>query len=157
MAKNYTAYDAAAIISSGMNKENALEYQDIMRRFPFFGALCTKLDETGLKLLEVLPEYMTARKLNRYLKDSLGIEEPVEDDVDEIEEEKPAKKEKKSKKAKKEVEEEDIDDEEEEEEAPKKSKKSKKEEKKAPKKSKKVKEEEDEDDEDDDDFDFDED
>lgn len=156
MAKNYTAYDAAAIISSGMNKENALEYQDIMRRFPFFGALCTKLDETGLKLLEILPEYMTARKLNRYLKDSLGIEEPVEDDVDEVEE-KPAKKEKKSKKAKKEVEEEDIDDEEEEEEAPKKAKKSKKEEKKASKKSKKVKEEEEVDDEDDDDFDFDED
>lgn len=156
MAKNYTAYDAAAIISSGMNKENALEYQDIMRRFPFFGALCTKLDETGLKLLEILPEYMTARKLNRYLKDSLGIEEPVEDDVDEVEE-KPAKKEKKSKKAKKEVEEEDIDDEEEEEEAPKKSKKSKKEEKKSPKKSKKAKEEEEEDDDDDDDFDFDED
>lgn len=156
MAKNYTAYDAAAIISSGMNKENALEYQDIMRRFPFFGALCTKLDETGLKLLEILPEYMTARKLNRYLKDSLGIEEPVEDDVDEVEE-KPAKKEKKAKKAKKEVEEEDIDDEEEEEEAPKKSKKSKKEEKKAPKKSKKVKEEEEDEDDDDDDFDFDED
>lgn len=156
MAKNYTAYDAAAIISSGMNKENALEYQDIMRRFPFFGALCTKLDETGLKLLEILPEYMTARKLNRYLKDSLGIEEPVEDDVDEVEE-KPAKKEKKAKKAKKEVEEEDIDDEEEEEEAPKKSKKSKKEEKKAPKKSKKVKEEVEDEDDDDDDFDFDED
>lgn len=156
MAKNYTAYDAAAIISSGMNKENALEYQDIMRRFPFFGALCTKLDETGLKLLEILPEYMTARKLNRYLKDSLGIEEPVEDDVDEVEE-KPAKKEKKAKKAKKEVEEEDIDDEEEEEEAPKKSKKSKKEEKKAPKKSKKVKEEVEDEEDDDDDFDFDED
>ena len=155
MAKNYTAYDAAAIISSGMNKENALEYQDIMRRFPFFGALCTKLDETGLKLLEILPEYMTARKLNRYLKDSLGIEEPVEDDVDEVEE-KPAKKEKKAKKAKKEVEEEDIDDEEE-EEAPKKAKKSKKEEKKAPKKSKKVKEEVEDEDDDDDDFDFDED
>ena len=149
MAKNYTAYDAAKIISEGINKNNALEYQDIMRRFPFFGAMCTKVNEEGLKLLECLPEYMTARKFNRYLKDLLGVSDPVEDDLDEAEEEeKPKKKEKKekpAKKAKKAVEEDDdddLDDEDEEDEVKPK--------KKPAKKSKKVEE-----DDDDDDFDFD--
>ena len=147
MAKNYTAYDAAAIIAAGMKKENALEYQDIMRRFPFFGAMCTKLDETALKLLEVLPEYMTARKLNRYIKESLGIEEVVADDTDEVEEEIEEPKKEKAKRGRKpkkvEPEEED---EEEEEEKPK---------KKAKKVEKKKKVEVEEEEEDDDDFDFD--
>ena len=149
MAKNYTAYDAAAIIAAGMKKENALEYQDIMRRFPFFGAMCTKLDETALKLLEVLPEYMTARKLNRYIKENLGVEEVVADDIDEVEEEVEEPKKEKSKRGRKpkKVEPEEDDLEEEEEEKPK--KKAKKVEKK---KAKKEVEEDD-----DDDFDFDED
>ena len=142
MAKNYTAYDAAVIIAEGIKKENALEYQDIMRRFPFFGALCTKLDATGLKLLEILPEYMTARKFNRYLKDNLGIDEVVEDDIDEVE---PEEEEEKPKKAKKEKKAKKVVEEEEEEEKPK----------KRGRKPKRVEVEEEEDD--DDDFDFDED
>ena len=146
MAKNYTAYDAAAIIVEGMKKENAFEYQDIMKRYSFFGAMCTKLDETALKLLEVLPEYMTARKLNRYIKESLGIEEVVADDIDEVEEEVEEPKKEKAKRGRKpkkvEVEEEEDDDDEEEEKPKKKAKKVEK--------KKKVEVEDD-----DDDFDFD--
>lgn len=157
MAKNYSAFEAAKIINSGLTKKNAAEYMDITRRFPFFAANCMKLNEAGMELIEMLPDYISARKINKSFKDKLGIddEKVTDDDIpDEIEEEeeeeeKPAKKakkdkkkiEKKSKKAEPE-EDEDEDDieelEEEEEEKPKKAKK-------ASKKAKKEKEEEEDD------------
>ena len=159
MATNYRAFDAAKIIQAGP-KANAADYQDIAKRFPFFAAMANSLNQAGMDLLEMLPESITARRINKAYKEALGLVDSkaeAENGSDEAEAPKKAKKERKPKKAKKakaveaEPDEADLVEEElEEEEAPKKPKKAKK--------AKKAKDpepvEEDDEDEDDDDFDF---
>ena len=150
MAKNWTAAEAAKVAFEGTDLK---AIGDLTRRFPFFTMLCTRLNEAGVEALSYLPEWITARKLEKAYKMAHGLVEKIdtEDDDDaDTEEETPkkaAKAEKKSpkKKASK-VEDDDDEDEDDEEEAPKKKAK-----KEAPKKkSKKSKD----DDDDDDDFDF---
>lgn len=163
MAKNYKAYEAAEIVINP-NKENAQEYHDIFKRMPLFGAQVLKLNEAGIELLRVLPENVTARKINKNLKVAYGIldeeEEAVEPDVEgeEVEEAPKPKKNRKAKKAREEEPEEDeleaeAEEAEEDEEEPKPKKKERK--SKKDRKSKKAKVVEEAPEEEDDDFDFD--
>ena len=136
MAINYNVHDAVKVIRDGKDIDAIV---DICRRYPALAILANTVNEGGMKILAALPEYITARKVNKAL---IGDdEEAVEasDDEEEIPKKKAKKAdEKASKKSKKKA-----DDEDEDEKAPKKKGK------KAAKKSKV------EDDDDDDDFDFD--
>ena len=124
MAKNYTLAEAAKVIAEGKDYE---ALQDIGRRFPLLMNKMTKLVTLAPEAVEIfgyMPDYLTANKINKAIKEeNLGDTEVDEDeDAEEVTEEKPVKKEDKSvkknaakgKKAK-EVEE---DDEEEDEENP---------------------------------------
>ena len=110
MAKNWTMKEALEAVATG-NKEGL---QDLGRRFPLTIIALAKGDiET---IINALPDYITARKIESVLKD--GVQETSDDDNVEVEEEvveeKPAKakKEKAAKKpAKEEQVEEDEDDE----------------------------------------------
>lgn len=99
MAKNWKVGEAVKAIQAG-NKEDIL---DIGRRFPLFANLAAKVNEAGVALLECVPEYCSARKIESVLKD--GVQEGSEDEGVEVEDEvveekaKPAKKEKAAKKA----------------------------------------------------------
>lgn len=112
MAKNWKVGEAVKAIQSG-NKEDIL---DIGRRFPLFANLAAQVNEAGVTLLDCVPEYCSARKIESVLKGD--VQESTEDEgaEEEVKEEaKPAKKaaEKKApakKAAKKEVEEEDDED-----------------------------------------------
>lgn len=110
MAKNWKVGEAVRAIQAG-NKEDIL---DIGRRFPLFANLAAQINEAGATLLDCVPEYCSARKIESVLKD--GVQESTEDEgaEDAVEEAKPAKKaEKKApakKAAKKEEVEEDEDD-----------------------------------------------
>jgi hypothetical protein len=95
MAKNWTAREAIKAIREG-NKEAML---DIGKRFPLFAMACVPGNEAvGLVgLVEALPEYLTARKLDTYLKGGKveeGDEDTAEDidDTDDEETAAPAKK-----------------------------------------------------------------
>lgn len=94
MAKNWKVGEAVKAIKAG-NKEDIL---DIGRRFPLFANLAAQVNEAGIALLECVPEYCSARKIESVLKD--GVQESSEDEgaeeeaVEEKEEPKakPAKK-----------------------------------------------------------------
>lgn len=161
MAKNWTIGEAARVVFEGTDTAAIL---DIGRRFPLFAVLAGKMNEAGVKMLEAMPDYITARKAESALKGDVVVSD--EDDEAEVpakkeksakkEKEKPVKKEKPAKKAKPVVEDDDDDDfddddDEEEVKPAKKAKKAGKPEKKA---KKPVIED---DDDDDDDFDFDDD
>lgn len=159
MAKNWTIGEAARVVFEGTDTAAIL---DIGRRFPLFAVLAGKMNEAGVKMLEAMPDYITARKAESALKGDVVVAD--EDDEAEVpakkeksakkEKEKPVKKEKPAKKAKPVVEDDDddFDDDDEDEVKPaKKAKKAGKPEKKA---KKPVIED---DDDDDDDFDFDDD
>lgn len=106
MAKNWKVGEAVKAIQAG-NKEDIL---DIGRRFPLFANLAAQVNEAGVLLLECVPEYCSARKIESVLKGD--VQESTEDDVvNEEEKETPKKAEKKAAKpvkkaAKKEEEEE---------------------------------------------------
>ena len=147
MAKNWLPKEIIKAIEE--NDTNAII--DATKRFPLAVFVLSGLNESGKQLLEVLPEYITLRKLDRALREDAGVVADAVNDDEEVEEEKEdeeveVKKEKKQKgkKVKKQVEEEDDededDDDDEEEVKPKrKEKKESKKEKKAPKKKKKAK------------------
>lgn len=113
MAKNWKVGEAVKAIQAG-NKEDIL---DIGRRFPLFANLAAQVNEAGVSLLECVPEYCSARKIESVLKGD--VQESTEDEA-EAEEETPAKEEPKKaekkkvsapkKEAKKVEEEEDEDD-----------------------------------------------
>lgn len=110
MAKNWKVGEAVEAIKAG-NKEDIM---DIGRRFPLFLNLATQVNEAGVALLNCVPDYCTARKIESVLKGD--VQEAPETDGEEVEEEAPATKkpEKKApakKAAKKEVEEEEEDEE----------------------------------------------
>ena len=110
MAKNWKVGEAVKAIKAG-NKEDIL---DIGRRFPLFANLAAQVNEAGVLLLECVPEYCSARKIESVLKGE--VQDSTEDDVvNEEEKETPKKAEKKpaktdKKAAKKEEEEENDND-----------------------------------------------
>ena len=64
MAKNWKVGEAVRAIQSG-NKEDIM---DIGRRFPLFANLAAQANEAGTKLLDCVPDYCTARKIESVLK-----------------------------------------------------------------------------------------
>lgn len=106
MAKNWKVGEAARAIQAG----NTGDILDIGRRFPLFANLVAQTNEAGMKLLDCIPEYVSARKIESVLKGD-AQETEAETDDEPVEEEEtpkaPAKKEKKApaKPAKKEKEE----------------------------------------------------
>ena len=108
MAKNWKCNEAVRAIQAG----DKAAIQDIGRRFPLFANLAAQVNEAGAAILDCVPEYCTARKIESVLKGD--VPEVEEDEVEEVEEKAPAKKapaKKSAKKApaKKEVEEEEDD------------------------------------------------
>ena len=107
MATNWTLAEATKEILAG-NKE---AIQDVGRRFPLTAnAIASMGNNTGaLTLINAMPDYITARKIEAILKDGVqesdDVEEAIETKEEDVKEEKPAKKEKAEKKpAKKEKE-----------------------------------------------------
>lgn len=95
MAKNWKVGEAVKAIKAG-NKEDIL---DIGRRFPLFANLAAQVNDAGIALLECVPEYCSARKIESVLKD--GVQESSEDEgaEEEVVEEKEEPKAKTAKKA----------------------------------------------------------
>ena len=89
MAVNYTLGQAFKKIADGTDTE---AIADIARRFPMVAVNCAKLvdkaDVIG-PLFDSLPDYLTARKVEKGLRGPVSDDEPVEE---EAEEEKPAPK-----------------------------------------------------------------
>ena len=85
MAKNWKVGEAVKAIKSG-NKADIL---DIGRRFPLFANLAAQLNDARVQLLDCIPEYVSARKLESVLK---GDVQPTEEEEETEVEEKPAKK-----------------------------------------------------------------
>lgn len=85
MAKNWKVGEAVRAIQAG-NKEDIL---DIGRRFPLFANLAAQVNEAGTKMLDCVPDYCTARKIESVLK---GDVQETEGDDDAVEEEAPAPK-----------------------------------------------------------------
>lgn len=78
MAKNWKVGEAVRAIMSG-NKEDIL---DIGRRFPLFLNLASQTNEAGAKLLDCVPDYVTARKIEAVLKGDVTSDEGGEDTGD---------------------------------------------------------------------------
>ena len=94
MAKNWKVGEAVRAIQAG-NKEDIM---DIGRRFPLFANLAAQVNEAGVAMLDCVPEYCTARKIESVLKGD--VQESGDGDDEAAEEEAPAKKpEKEEKKA----------------------------------------------------------
>ena len=92
MAKNYTVAEAVKIIHDG---EDMAQIRNIAARFPSFAILAAQLNEAGIKLFDAMPDWMTARKVDSFLKK--GKDTETEDDSD-VEEEEETHKKKKAKK-----------------------------------------------------------
>lgn len=93
MAVNYTLGQAFKKIADGTDTE---AIADIARRFPMVAVNCAKLvdkaDVVG-PLFDSLPDYLTARKVEKGLRGPASDDEPVEEEAEaEVEEEKPAPK-----------------------------------------------------------------
>ena len=94
MAVNYTLGQAFHKIADGTDTE---AIADIARRFPMVAVNCAKLvdkaDVIG-PLFDSLPDYLTARKVEKGLRGPVSDDEPAEDAEAEVEaeEEKPAPK-----------------------------------------------------------------
>lgn len=110
MARNWKLGEAVVAIQTG-SKEDKM---DIGRRFPLFSMLAAQLNEAGIEILQCVPDYVTARKIESVLKgDAQDVEDGAPDDEQDEKpsksaKEKPAKGKGKGKKA--EAEEEDEDD-----------------------------------------------
>ena len=94
MAKNWKVGEAARAIQAG----NTADILDLGRRFPLFTVLVAQTNEAGMKLLDCIPDYVSARKIESVLKgDAQETEAETEDEA--AEEEAPKKKEAPAKKA----------------------------------------------------------
>ena len=94
MAKNWKVGEAVRAIQPG-NKEDIM---DIGRRFPLFANRAAQVNEAGVAMLDCVPEYCTARKIESVLKGDVQESGDGEDEA--AEDEAPAKKpEKEEKKA----------------------------------------------------------
>lgn len=99
MAKNWKFGEAVRAIKAG-NKEDIM---DIGRRFPLFLNLATQVNEAGVTLIDCVPDYCTARKIESVLKGDVQESEAETEDeaVEEEAPKKPAKKVQPKKAAKK--------------------------------------------------------
>lgn len=94
MAVNYTLGQAFHEIADGTDTE---AIADIARRFPMVAVNCAKLvdkaDVVG-PFFDSLPDYLTARKVEKGLRGPVSDDEPAEEEAvaEEAEEEKPAPK-----------------------------------------------------------------
>ena len=86
MAKNWKFGEAVRAIQSG-NKEDII---DLGRRFPLFSNLAAQVNEAGMALIDCVPDYCTARKIESVLKGD--VQEATEGEEDGAEDEAPAKK-----------------------------------------------------------------
>ena len=96
MAKNWSASEAINTLHEGT--DTAL-IRDIMTRFPNFALLAIKSNEAAAEMFSFMPEWVTARKVDSWIKNAGKSEET--DEAYEDEDEKPAKKAKKEAPAKK--------------------------------------------------------
>lgn len=85
MAKNWKVAEAVLAIKEGDKSAIA----DIGRRFPLFAVAAAQVNDEAIAILECLPDYCTARKIESVLKEGVG---PVEEAEDEEVEEKVEKK-----------------------------------------------------------------
>lgn len=88
MARNWKFGEAVRAIQAG-NKE---EIQDIGRRFPLFANLAAQVNEAGAALIDCVPDYCTARKIESVLKGDIQETPEGEGEEEAVEEEAPAKK-----------------------------------------------------------------
>lgn len=90
MAKNWKVAEAVIAIKGGDKSAIA----DIGRRFPLFAVTAAQVNNEAIAILECLPDYCTARKIESVLKEGVGpVEDDVEDDVeDEVVDKSPKKK-----------------------------------------------------------------
>lgn len=102
MAKNYNIGEVVKIVAEGKDFEAIM---DIGRRYPLLMNKVTKLvtlaGETASDFFSYMPEYLTANKVNKMIKDAVIDGDAEEAEDTEEAEEKPAKKEKATKKEKK--------------------------------------------------------
>lgn len=92
MARNWKFGEAVRAIQSG-NKEDIM---DIGRRFPLFANLAAQVNEAGMQLIDCVPEYCTARKIESVLKGDVQETEADEEVAEETPDKEPAKAEKKA-------------------------------------------------------------
>lgn len=104
MARNYQIGEAVEIIAKG---EDAEALQDLGRRYPLLVAKVAKMTsgsnaDAVVEMFSYMPEYLSANKVNKAIRQGLGLIEGKSDDDDDSEaEEKPAKKSEKKAPAKK--------------------------------------------------------
>lgn len=80
MAKNWKVGEAVEAIRAG----NATDIIDVGRRFPLFTVLAAQVNDAGLKILNAMPDYMTARKVESLLKGE--AQDPSDEGSDDSEE-----------------------------------------------------------------------
>ena len=86
MAKNWKLGEAVRAIQAG-NKEDII---DLGRRFPLFSNLAAQVNEAGMAIIDCVPDYCTARKIESVLKGD--VQEAAEGEGEGEEDEAPAKK-----------------------------------------------------------------
>ena len=94
MAKNWTAAEAAQVLVEGTDTASI---RDIGHRFPSFAYLVVKLGSSAMDVFSVIPEAITARKFDSWLKGpsdakSKADSEDDDDDDDDDDDEPPMKK-----------------------------------------------------------------
>lgn len=93
MAKNWSAAEAIKVIREGKDKA---AISDIGKRFPLFAVLAAS---NPVGIVEALPEYISARKVEISLKGDVETSEETSENEEEDEEEEEPKPKKKSIKA----------------------------------------------------------
>ena len=88
MAKNWKLGEAVRAIQAG-NKEDIV---DLGRRFPLFSNLAAQVNEAGMAIIDCVPDYCTARKIESVLKGDVQEAAEGEGEGEGAEEEAPAKK-----------------------------------------------------------------
>lgn len=93
MAKNYTMTEVANIFATGTDFESMT---DIGRRYPLLAikmtALVAKAPKETVDIFGYMPDYLSANKVNKAIKDGGEDVSEAEDDETEVPAEKPAKK-----------------------------------------------------------------
>ena len=93
MAKNYTMTEVANIFATGTDSESMA---DIGKRYPLLAikmtALVTKAPKETVDIFGYMPDYLSANKVNKAIKDGGEDVSEAEDDETEVPAEKPAKK-----------------------------------------------------------------
>lgn len=93
MAKNYTMTEVANIFAAGTDSESMA---DIGKRYPLLAikmtALVAKAPKETVDIFGYMPDYLSANKVNKAIKDGGEDVSEAEDDETEVPAEKPAKK-----------------------------------------------------------------